>query len=137
MAIQRKSGSTTMRTEDNRTLGGSVERMALAELSKRGWWCHLMAQGAQGQPCDIVALKDGKGMLLDAKRCQGTRFPLSRVEPNQRACFLLAESRGNRELGLIVWFEPLQQFRLISWQAIKEANKAGRASISAEEASPL
>lgn len=136
MAIAKKLGSTTMRT-DNRTLGGSVERMALAELSKRGWWCHLMAQGAQGQPCDIVALKDGRGMLLDAKRCQGTRFPLSRVEPNQRACFLLAESRGNHELGLIVWFEPLQEFRLISWRAVREANEAGKCSISAEEAIPL
>ena len=126
-----------MAARNNRSLGGSVERMALAELSKMGWWCHLMAQGAQGQPCDIVALKDGRGMLLDAKRCQGARFPLSRVEPNQRACFLLAESKGNKELGLIVWFEPLRQFRLISWQAIKEANAAGKASISAEEAVPL
>jgi penicillin-binding protein-related factor A (putative recombinase) len=76
-------------------------------------------------------------MLLDAKSCQGTRFPLSRVEPNQRACFLLAESRGNHELGLIVWFEPLQEFRLIPWQSIKEANEAGKCSISAEEAIPL
>lgn len=126
-----------MAARNNRSLGGSVERMALAELSKRGWWCHLMAQGSQGQPCDIVAMKDGRGMLLDAKRCQGLRFPLSRVEPNQRACFLLAESKGNHELGLIVWFEPLKQFRLIPWDAVKEASAAGRASISAEEATPL
>ena len=126
-----------MTTKTNKSLGGSVERMALAELSKRGWWCHLMAQGAAGQPCDIVALKDGEGMLLDAKRCEGLRFALSRVEPNQRACFKMAESRGNRELGFIVWFEPLQQFRIISWEAVKEAEKAGKASISAEEAISL
>ena len=47
------------------------------------FWCHLFQQSKKGQPSDLIAAKQNRTLLIDAKDCKGDRFPLSRVEDNQ------------------------------------------------------
>lgn len=78
----------------NEKLGAGVEIRVCESLARKKWWCHRMVASEAGQPCDIVALSKGKGLLIDAKHCDEPRLPTSRIEPNQRTCFKYASSLG-------------------------------------------
>lgn len=80
---------------ENRIIGQRFETELCEKLSKYGWWVHNMAQNQDGQPADIIAVKNGKAVLIDAKVCQNDKFPLSRIEPNQESAMTLWEDCGN------------------------------------------
>ena len=67
----------------NKSNGSRFERRIAQILSKNGFWVHLLAQNASGQPADIIAVKNGKAYLIDCKLCEGNYFDLRRVELNQ------------------------------------------------------
>ncbi len=68
----------------NKSLGSAFERELAQTLASRGWWVHLLQGNANGQPADLIAIKDGTAMLIDAKVCSSDSFKLSRMEENQR-----------------------------------------------------
>lgn len=68
----------------NKSLGSAFERELAQILAHRGWWVHLLQGNANGQPADLIAIKDGTAMLIDAKVCSSDSFRLSRMEENQR-----------------------------------------------------
>lgn len=64
-------------------------------LADAGFWAHNMAQNASGQPADVIAVRDGKSYLIDCKVCSDGRFPLYRVEENQKLAMMLWQECGN------------------------------------------
>ena len=79
----------------NRKLGENFE-VELAEiLFNNGYWVHRLKQNADGQPADIIAVKNRKAYLIDAKVCSNGFFDCSRVEPNQHLAMKMWENCGN------------------------------------------
>lgn len=79
----------------NKTIGNRFEQDLCEMLSEYGYWCHNMAMTKAGQPADIIAVRNGKAYLIDAKVCSNDEFPLSRIEENQTLAMELWTDRGN------------------------------------------
>ena len=82
---------------NNKTIGSSFELALCDTLSQHGFWCHPLNANRAGQPADIIAVKNGKAYLIDAKVCTNSTFPLSRMEENQRLAMELWRDLGNGE----------------------------------------
>ena len=80
---------------NNKILGNSFEAELCEKLSEYGFWCHMLNANKAGQPADIIAVKDKKAYLIDAKVCSSKGFALSRVEENQELAMTLWHERGN------------------------------------------
>ena len=80
----------------NRKLGNGFEQELCEKLSECGFWVHCMTQNKAGQPADIIAVKDKRAYLIDAKVVSSSRgFALSRVEENQDLAMEVWKSKGN------------------------------------------
>jgi recombination protein U len=84
----------------NKKLGNDFESELCEMLFKEGFWVHNFAQNQSGQPADIIAVKNGQAFLIDAKVCSDNKFPLSRIEENQKNSMELWKSCRNG----IGWF---------------------------------
>ena len=87
----------------NKALGTSYEERLAEELFNRGFWVHLIRQTEEGQPADLIACRNGKAFLIDAKVCSDGTFPLYRIEENQELAMKAFMEAGN-ETG---WFALL------------------------------
>ena len=84
----------------NKKLGNDFEQELCEKLSEYGFWVHNLAMNKAGQPADIIAVKNKKAYLIDAKVCSSRGFALSRVEDNQELAMDLWNERGNGQ----AWF---------------------------------
>lgn len=84
----------------NKKLGNDFEQLLCEKLSEYGYWVHNLAMNKAGQPADIIAVKNKKAYLIDAKVCSSRGFALSRVEDNQELSMNLWNERGNGQ----AWF---------------------------------
>ena len=80
---------------NNKILGNNFEQELCEKLSEYGFWVHLLNMNKAGQPADIIAVKNKKAILIDAKVCSSRGFALSRVEENQELAMTLWHERGN------------------------------------------
>lgn len=118
----------------NKKIGNATEKKVIEMLAKNGYWCHLFGYKAEGQPCDIIALKNNKSVLIDVKHCISDRFDFVRIESNQRNCFTLATSRGNSNCGFVIYFEKSDKWKWLSMQEVFYNEIAmKRKSISCDE----
>jgi Holliday junction resolvase len=67
----------------NKKLGNSFESEFCEILAEEGFWCHNLAQNSDGQPADVIAVKNGEAYLIDCKVCSRDRFSFNRIEANQ------------------------------------------------------
>jgi hypothetical protein len=114
--------------------GNKGENSVLPIFKKYGYWCHNFAKGKAGeQPVDIIALKKNISWLADVKyvRVEDASFPISRIEPNQWACFDYARNfAGIENLGIIICSERADLRPLfISYDKLLEMKKTGQKSI--------
>lgn len=79
----------------NKKLGNKFEKELSEILYDAGYWVHLLNQNKNGQPADIIAVKNGKAYLIDAKECTREIFPLKRMEYNQELSMGLWIECGN------------------------------------------
>lgn len=107
----------------NKVVGNNTESKILKILKNKSFWCHLFAYHSNGQPCDIIALKDDKSMLLDAKHSVRNIFYLTRAEANQLSCFQYATQLGVKNCGFVI--EYADNFYYLPYTSIKneEAQK--------------
>ena len=82
---------------NNRKLGNTFEQDLCDLLYEHGYWAKNLKQDSAGQPADIIAVKNGKAYLIDAKVCSDGKFPLSRVEENQDLAMTFWKECGNGE----------------------------------------
>lgn len=115
---------------NNKTMGNSFEQELCEKLSEHGFWSHCMAMNKAGQPADIIAVKNKKAYLIDAKVCSNNVFPLSRVEDNQDLAMDLWSECGNG----IGWFalKLNTQIYMLSHYIMK-AYKDRKHSLSAQD----
>ena len=88
---------------NNRKLGNRFEKDLAKQLANLGFWVHLLKQNVDGQPADIIAVKDNRAVLIDAKVCSGGKFRTDRIESNQEASMQVWRRNGNQEW----WFACL------------------------------
>lgn len=79
----------------NKKLGNDFEQEFCKRLSKAGYWVHNFANRKNGQPADVIAVKDGAALLLDCKVCSNGIFDISRIELNQHLAMRKWERCGN------------------------------------------
>ena len=82
---------------NNKQAGNEFEREFCEILSKYGFWSHFMGGNRNGQPADIIAVRNKKAYLIDAKDCKNDRFVLSRIEDNQHMAMRKWELCGNNQ----------------------------------------
>ena len=116
---------------NNKSLGSKFEQSLCEKLSEYGFWSHCMAMNKSGQPADIIAVKNQKAFLIDAKVCSNNTFPLSRVEENQDLAMELWKERGNG-LG---WFALLleNEVYMIAHYVIMAYKNTGHKVLSASD----
>ena len=82
---------------NNKQAGNEFEREFCEILSKDGFWSHFMGGNRNGQPADIIAVRNEKAYLIDSKDCKNDRFVLSRIEDNQHMAMRKWELCGNNQ----------------------------------------
>ena len=114
----------------NKKIGNEYERKAIKLFYDNGYWVHLFQQGINGQPCDLIAVKNNDIWFVDVKHEESKRFFIKRVEENQRLCFtrLLKCGVSENRIGLLIYFDYLKEFRFLRFIDIKE-----KKSFSGEE----
>lgn len=80
----------------NKKLGNKFEdEFAEILAEEHGFWVHLLNQNKSGQPADIIAVKNKRAFLIDAKVCSDNTFKISRIEENQHLAMQEWANRGN------------------------------------------
>ena len=82
---------------NNKQAGTEFEREFCEILASDGFWSHFMGGNRNGQPADIIAVRNKKAYLIDAKDCKNDRFVLSRIEDNQHMAMRCWEICGNNQ----------------------------------------
>lgn len=85
----------------NKKLGNDFEREFCQKLFDNGFWVHNFTQNHDGQPSDIIAVRNKTAYLIDCKVCSTDKgFDLTRVEENQDLSMSMWRECGNGE----AWF---------------------------------
>ena len=82
---------------NNKQAGNKFEREFCEQLASDGFWAHFMGGNKNGQPADIIAVRNERAYLIDAKDCENDRFVFSRIEDNQDSAMRLWELCGNNQ----------------------------------------
>lgn len=100
----------------NKSIGSRFEKDFAAVLADNWFWVHLFQDNKNGQPCDVIAARNGHAYLFDCKDCQGDYFQLSRLEENQYNAMHLFELTGNSRGKLAIQFAPEIIYLVDYWQ---------------------
>lgn len=82
---------------NNKQAGNNFERELCEQLARDKFWVHFMGGSKNGQPADIIAVRNEHAYLIDAKDCQNDRFVFSRIEDNQDMAMRYWEMCGNNQ----------------------------------------
>lgn len=115
----------------NKKLGNDFEKELSEILYDAGYWVHLLNQNKNGQPADIIAVKNGKAYLIDAKVCMYEVFPFRRIEENQH-------------LSMDMWIEcrnitpyfalkARNEIYMVSYVTIKNLIRKGKKQLNFED----
>ena len=74
-----------MGLKSNKKLGNDFEKEFADILSSMGYWVLMVTPKSyiNSQPCDLIAIKNNKPILIDCKTCKTHLFPINRIEENQ------------------------------------------------------
>lgn len=109
---------------NNKTTGTAFERAFANILSQSGFWVHLFQDNKNGQPCDVIAARNGHTYLFDCKNCENDFFLLNRMEENQYNAMHLFELMGNSRGKMAVRF-PKGDIYLIDYWQVKTLREHG------------
>lgn len=92
---------------NNKTLGNNFEKEYAKILSDKGYWVTFLTpkQNVGSQPCDLIAIKDDKPILIDCKTCNTHLFPIKRIEENQKQAFKRYSKCGNTRFILAIKYD--------------------------------
>lgn len=117
---------------NNKKEGSRFEREFAEILASHGFWVHRFQDNKNGQPCDVVASRNGHTYLFDCKDCKCDRFKLSRMEENQLNAMHLFEMAGNSRGKFAIQF-PEGEIVLVDYWELKALRDGGVKSIRYEE----
>ena len=99
----------------NKSNGTSKERELCLMLTKWGFWAHRLVDRINGQPFDVVAVRNGIAVALDSKICNNGVFLFSRVEPNQEAAMKLWKERASSFVGFAIYDGVVEEWRYLPY----------------------
>ena len=118
----------------NKQLGNAFERDLAMLLFRKGFWVHPVVPNAAGQqPADLLAIKDGRAYLIDAKVCSGKYFPFKRIEENQRSAMELWKECGNGSGWFAFRIEGDEEVYFISYHRLQQREMLGDVAISVND----
>ena len=109
---------------NNKIAGTKFEKEFAEMLAEHWFWVHLFQDNKNGQPCDVIAAKNGRTYLFDCKNCETDYFLLSRVEENQINAMTLFSMMGNAA-GMFAIRFPGEQIYLLPYTKLQELQEAG------------
>lgn len=117
--------------KSNKKSGNDFEETFAQTLADNGYWVHGIMGNKNGQPADIIAVKDGRPYLIDCKVCVNDMFTLRRIELNQHLTAKRWRECGNGEY----WFalKTTEGVYIMSYTNMVRYGKAGRASINLDQ----
>ena len=115
----------------NKKLGNDFEQELCQILADAGYWVHNFASKKTGQPADIIAVKNGKAYLIDAKECTREIFPLKRMEYNQELSMGLWIECGNT----IPYFalKARNEIYIVAYTIVMELIRNGKKQLNLED----
>jgi len=108
---------------NNKQAGTEFEKAFAGILAENWFWVHLFQDNRNGQPCDVIAARNGQTHLFDCKDCQGDFFQLNRMEENQYNAMKLFELTGNNKGMFAIRFRD-EKIYLLEYDRIKELQTA-------------
>lgn len=115
----------------NKKLGNDFEQELCEILADAGYWVHNFASRKNGQPADIIAVKNGKAYLIDAKVCMYEVFPFRRIEDNQHLSMDMWIECGN--VTPYFALKARNEIYMVSYEFIKELSKQGKKQLNLED----
>lgn len=115
----------------NKKLGNDFEQELCEILSDAGYWVHNFANRKNGQPADIIAVKDGGAYLIDAKVCSYEVFPFRRIEDNQHLAMDMWIECGNIEPYFAM--KCRNEIYMVGYITIKDLQKKGKKQLNLED----
>ena len=112
----------------NKKLGNDFEKELSEILYDAGYWVHLLNQNKNGQPADIIAVKNIKSYLIDAKVCSYEVFPFRRIEDNQRLAMDMWQECGNTTPYFAL--KCRNEIYMVDWNTIKDLIKKGKKQLN-------
>lgn len=116
----------------NRSEGNAFERIFCEKLSRAGFWAHNMAQRAEGQPADVLAVRNDIAYLIDCKVCEKDFFRIDRMEENQESSMSLWRSCGNRGAYFAVRLSDGSTY-MVPFRHVMEAKRKGVKSLKRKD----
>ena len=115
----------------NKKLGNKFEKELSEILYNAGYWVHLLNQNKNGQPADIIAIKNKKAYLIDAKVCSLEKFAFKRVEENQHLSMQMFIDCGNTTPYFAL--KARNEIYMLSYKTIRDLIKQGKKQLNFEE----
>lgn len=115
----------------NKKLGNKFEKELSEILYNAGYWVHLLNQNKNGQPADIIAVKNKKAYLIDAKVCSLEKFAFKRVEENQHLSMQMFIECGNTTPYFAL--KARNEIYMLSYKTIRDLIKQGKKQLNFEE----
>ena len=100
---------------NNKELGNDFESKLEDILGNYGYWVYHTPNKNSGQPCDLILAKDNYIILLDSKHCDKDYFEFKHIQENQLLCFELNKRKGNINTGFAIYFKPLDEWFVMSY----------------------
>ena len=110
----------------NKSKGTAFEKEFAQIFAERGFWVHCLRDNANGQPFDLIAVRNNTAFAFDCKECQGSVFRLSRVEENQDNAMTLWTETGNRfsffaiRLNGKIYLIPYRMLMILKGNGVKQ-----------------
>ena len=117
----------------NKKLGNDFEKELSEILYDAGCWVHLLNQNKNGQPADIIAVKDTTAYLIDAKVCTYEVFPFRRIEDNQQLAMDMWIECGNIEPYFAL--KCRNEIYMVGYTTIKDLMRNGKKQLNLEDMS--
>lgn len=115
----------------NKKLGNDFEQELCEILADAGYWTHNFASKKTGQPADVIAVKDGKAYLIDAKECTREIFPLKRMEYNQELSMGLWIECGNIEPYFAL--KARNEIYMVDYTTVMDLIRKGKKQLNLED----
>ena len=115
----------------NKKLGNEFEKELSEILYNAGYWVHLLNQNKNGQPADIIAVKNKKAYLIDAKVCSLEKFAFKRVEENQRLSMQMFIECGNTTPYFAL--KARNEIYMLSYKTIRDLMKQDKKQLDFAE----
>ena len=115
----------------NKRLGNDFEKELSEILYDAEYWVHLLNQNKNGQPADIIAVKDTTAYLIDAKVCSYEVFPFRRIEDNQQLAMDMWIECGN--ITPFFALKARNEVYMVPYDIIKVLMKKGKKQLNLED----